>query len=87
MATPKVITIDDLSKTGRLTITRQDGNVLQFEKNYQYLDDQGQPIALLRGSAVVVQIEQANVPASILAALNTINNYLYDAALAQEGMT
>ena len=89
MATPKTITIDDLSKNEKLTITRfaELGiQYLQIEKRYLYLDALGDPITVLGGGRVVSTAAVADVPANILSALQTINDFMYDQALIQEGM-
>lgn len=90
MATPKQITINDLSKNDKLTIFRllENGvDSLQVEKRYLYLDSSGEPIEALGSGRVTQTIPVASLPAAVLSAVQTINNYMYNQALDQEGMT
>ena len=84
MATPKIITADDIEQ-GKLTIIRRGSN-LHIERRYVFVDGQGDAINNLAGGRVVEEIPLANIPANIISALQDIDNWTYGKGLVQEGM-
>lgn len=82
---PKIWTATDV-KMGKLTIN-QEGSLLTFERRYLFLDSNGDVLDQIAGGRVVEQVEWADVPANIQAALQAINTWTKNKALAQEGMS
>ena len=89
MATPKTWTAYDLAM-GTLKIRRMlsDGGnqAIQFEQRYDYEDDLGGILQGVAGSRIADVVELADIPAGILTALMTINDWLYQRCLEKEGM-
>lgn len=84
MATPKSWTATDLEQ-GKLTIIRT-GADLHLERRYDFLDSGDVIIPEIAGGRVVEDMAIASLPASIIDALQTIDNWTYQKALVQEGM-
>ena len=89
MATQKTWTAYDLALGAlKLTRTLSDGGnqAIQFEQRYDYEDDLGGILQGVAGSRLTDIVELADIPAGILAALTTINAWLYARCLEKEGM-
>jgi len=80
----KTWTATDL-ELGRLVIHARDGEV-HLERRYKFLDSGGLVIPQIAGGRVVEDIPVASIPANILSALQELNTWTKDKALAQEGM-
>lgn len=85
MPTPKVITATDI-RQGKLVIHRE-GSVVVIERRYQFLDAGSNIIEILAGGRLLEEIAISSLPANIVLALQDIDTWTYDQALAQEGMT
>lgn len=89
MATSKTWTAHDL-ELGALKITRTlseaSNQAVQFEQRYNYEDDLGDILQGVAGSRLTDVMELADIPAGILTALTTINDWLYQRCLEKEGM-
>lgn len=85
MATPKVITIADL-KRRRIIFEIDSENNLQAQMVYQYADGSGNVIPGMDAQRVARSVPWASVPAQMRTALQAISDYLYNAALSDEGM-
>lgn len=85
MATPKVITINDLRRR-RIVFEMDDANNLQAQMFYQYEDPNGAVIPGMDPRRVTRSVPWASVPAGMRTALQTISDYLYNAALDDEDM-
>ena len=81
---PKTWTATDL-KLGKLTINRS-GSTLQVERRYRFLDEFDEVLAQVAGGRLLLNVAIADVPADILSALQTIDNWTKQQALEQEGM-
>jgi hypothetical protein len=90
MATPKSWTAHDVS-LGALTMSRiphpDTGNpAVNFQQRYVFLDSGDQVLFQVVGGRYVDDMELADIPQAILDALQTIDNWLYQQCLQQEGM-
>lgn len=85
MATSKTLTAEDLH-LGKLVLHRVGANV-NVERRYLFVDATDTVIVEWQGGRVVQSIAVADIPQNILDALQTIDTWTYDLALAQEGMT
>jgi hypothetical protein len=90
MATPKMWTADDVLQ-GKLTIHRVDHPdtgqpALQVEQRYVFVDGQGAVLSSIAGGRVLATVEIADLPQEVVSALQTIDTWTYQQALAQEGM-
>lgn len=84
MATPRDITLADIQQE-RL-ILREISGMIHWERAYVVLDDTGNPIGSL-GKRTVSGVEEFDLlPQAIKDALQTIDQFTYNAALAQEGI-
>jgi hypothetical protein len=70
---------------GKLMIMRRDDEI-QIERRYQFVDGAGEVLEQIAGGRVVREIPIASLPAEVLSALQTIDNWTHQQALEQEGM-
>lgn len=84
MATSKSWTAVDIEQ-GKFTVLNVDG-VLLVERRYQFTDKNGDVLTNIAGGRLTREVAASSVPADVLAALTTINNWTYNQILAQEGM-
>lgn len=87
MATPKGITITDIEQ-GRLYITPPDaeGNML-VQRDYRLVGTDQPFFAGLNDQVLTRNVPFASLPQNIKDALIAINDYTYNQALADQGMT
>jgi hypothetical protein len=85
MATPKIWTADDVAMR-RLYLERQGSDIL-VQRDYVYIDDQDQPLPNFSLQVFTLAVPIASVPANVLNALQTIDNFIYNQILTSEGMT
>ena len=87
MATPKIITINDL-KIGKISLQlSSDGLTLYAEGVYKYVDENGAEIEQLDPRRIQRSVLWENVPQNIKDGLIVINTFLYQQALTDEGMS
>ena len=84
MATPKSWTAHDL-QLGKLTL-RRERDEIHYEQRYEFVDEIDDVLSEVAGSRLVGMALAASLPSDILAALQTISNWLYAQCLEQEGM-
>jgi hypothetical protein len=84
MATPKSWTAHDL-KQGKMTI-RVEAGTLYLECRYVFVDDLDEVLTGIAGGRVVAEVAWTSVPTNVQTALQTIDTWTYNQALAQEGM-
>jgi hypothetical protein len=85
MATPKTIIAYDVSQK-KLGIVRQ-GTTLSISRAYELVDDTGGSLDSVSGGVLREEMEWADIPASIQAALLAIDTWTYNQILVAEGMT
>ncbi len=59
---------------------------INFQQRYEFLDSGDLVISQIAGGKYVDNIELGDIPSTVLDALQTINNWLYQRCLDQEGM-
>lgn len=72
-------------KLGALKITPRNGEI-HIERRYVFLDEFDEVLTQIVGGRVVGDFELASLPTEILSALQAINTWTKNQALAQEGM-
>ena len=76
---------------GKLTIHRvidkEARPAIQLERRYKFLDADGEVLRQIAGGRVLETIPIADIPPSILSALQEIDQWTEQKALEQEGMT
>jgi len=90
MAQPKTWTATNLA-LGSLTIRRQEVEEtgapgVRFEQRYQFEDAGGEILQEIGTGRLAGVMPVADIPQSILDALTTIDNWLYQQCLEKEGM-
>lgn len=90
MATPKTWTADDIQQ-GKLTLHRVVNEfgqqAIQLERRYVFVDSVGDVLTDIAGGKLLEVVAIADIPASVVSALQTIDDWTYSQSLAQEGMT
>ena len=81
---PKTWTAEDL-QLGGLRIDRE-GDSLHIQRRYRFLDAADDVIEEIKGGNLVVEIDLADLPANILAALSDIDTWTNNQALLKEGI-
>jgi len=88
----KTWTADSIEMIDKMAIKRwidtenDDAITFDFIQQYRLLDSDSEPIEALGVKKIIERREQSTVPTDILAALNTIKNFLEAKAYEQEGM-
>ena len=87
--TDKIFTATDLEfKEITLQLVKLEaGNGVMFKQKYAYVGDDGKPVQQLGRSTYNEVRAIADIPANIMTALQTIQNYLQQKAYEQEGMS
>ena len=85
MANSKTWTAVDLKK-GRITL-EQVGSDIQLSFRYQFEDSNGKVIMELPTKSLIEKVPISSIPAELLTSLATIQNYVYNQALSNEGMS
>lgn len=90
MATPKTWTAEDIQQ-GKLTLHRVINEIgqqaIQVERRYVFVDAADQVLDQVAGGRLLAVMAIVDIPASVVSALQTIDKWTYDQALAQEGMS
>ncbi len=80
----KTWTAEDL-ELGKLTIN-QVGDMLRIERRYKFLDTNSDVITQIVTGRLLLEVEIFTVPLPVLSALQTVDTWTKNQALAQEGM-
>ena len=86
MATPKTWTATDITKDQPINIFQEDGGIIRFSQGYQFLDSNNEIIMSLGNRDQSIEINFNTLPQVAKDAILVIQNYLYNNALAIEGM-
>ncbi len=84
MATPQIWAAEDIT-TGVLKFEFI-GTMFHAMQGYSFIDGSEDIIEDLPGKTLDISVEFSTLPTNIQDALTLINDYMYDAALVQEGM-
>ncbi len=81
----KTWTATDL-RLGKLAINPTGNGSLHIERRYVFLDAGGDVMPEITGGRLVLDVELSDIPAAILSALQTIDTWTKNQALAKEEM-